>query len=531
MLEEPKLVGDVIRLARADEVTLLPAIERRAATVFRSVGLDLVAALEPQAEAFFAERQRANRLWVAVSDDVVVGFAAVDAVDDEAYLSEIDVEPAHQGRGLGRQLIEQVLLWALARQYPRLVLRTFRDVPWNGPFYERLAFVPWTPSCEAFADLVDAEAELGLPIERRAFYCRDLTPNALAPWGWNELFARQLPELDADELTPGRVVRELRGWVDVMTASGRVAARVAGRLKRSERSAEVPAIGDWVLLRLPKAPGEGARVERIFERLSRFSRKTAGARTEEQVVAANIDRLFLVMGLDNDYSPRRLERYLLTARESGAEAVVVLNKVDLASDLDRQVAEIRGIAGDAQVLLVSARSGLGLDQLRATLAPRQTVALVGSSGVGKSTLVNRLYGRQIMATRKVRAADDTGQHTTTHRELIQLPDGALLIDNPGIRELQLWDVDEALDATFDDIAELAERCRFRDCGHDNEPGCAVGEAVASGQLSAARVEGWRKMLAELAALERRQEQLQRLEEKRKWRGIHKAMRHFKPRSL
>jgi ribosome biogenesis GTPase len=531
MSEAPALEGDVIRLARADEITLLPELERQAAARFRDAGLEGVAESEPHALAFFAEAEAAHRVWVAVCDDVVVGFAVAEELAGDAYLAELDVLPEHGGRGLGRQLVEQVLLWALAQGYSRLVLRTFLDVPWNGPWYRRLGFEPCAPKGEAWSALIDREREAGLAEALRGFLCRDLSPRALEPWGWSGFFASQLAEMPFAELTPGRVVKELRGWADVVTAAGEVAARIAGRLKRAAGGTEAPAIGDWVLVRLPKAPGEGARIEAIFERKSKFSRKAAGARTDEQVVAANVDRLFVVMGLDADYNPRRLERYLLMARESGAEPVIVLNKADLTDHLEDQLAEVATIAGDAPVHVVAAKSDQGLDALRPLLNPHQTVALVGSSGVGKSTLVNHLSGADIMATRKVRESDARGQHTTTHRELIRLPNGALLIDNPGIRELQLWDADQSLDETFDDVFEVAATCRFRDCTHEQEPGCAVLAAVAAGELSAERLASWRKMGAELASLGRRQDGLKKLEEKRRWRSIHKNLRDHKPRTL
>jgi ribosome biogenesis GTPase / thiamine phosphate phosphatase len=367
------------------------------------------------------------------------------------------------------------------------------------------------------------------PLERQAAWQR-----ALRPWGFSPFFAQQLDELLAgdEDLIPGRIVREHRGVRLLITPEGELEARTKGALRhRAEGAHELPSIGDWVLAERPERRGELAHIVAVFDRTSRFLRKVAGQRTEAQVVAANLDRVFVVMGMDGDYNPRRLERFLVTARESGAEPVIVLNKADLAPDLEAQVAEIERIAGDVPVHVTAAKRGEGLEQLRQYLEPGTTIALVGSSGAGKSTLVNTLYGEQVMETGDVREGDDRGRHTTTHRELIRLPDGALLIDNPGIRELQLWDADQGLDATFEDIAGLAAGCRFRDCRHQDEPGCAVVAAAESGALPAERLASYRKMVAELEALERRQETAAKLEEKRKWRTINKAARKHKPRSF
>jgi ribosome biogenesis GTPase len=254
----------------------------------------------------------------------------------------------------------------------------------------------------------------------------------------------------------------------------------------------------------------------------------AGQVTDEQVVAANVDVVFVVMAVDHDFSPRRLERYLLMARESGASPVVLLTKPDLASDLPGLVAETLAVAGDVPVHVVSPRHNEGLDQVRRYLGAGRTGALLGSSGVGKSTIINRLVGADVQKTRDVRAEDSKGRHTTTHRELVRLPSGGLLIDTPGMRELQLWDAGEGIREAFDDVESLASGCRFADCRHRDEPRCAVKGAVAAGDLSATRLESYHHLQDELAFLARQQDERAQIEEKRRGRIGAKALRqHLK----
>jgi ribosome biogenesis GTPase len=309
---------------------------------------------------------------------------------------------------------------------------------------------------------------------------------------------------------------------------GETLAEVSGRLRhRAAGPHDFPAVGDWVLLLV--RPEEGwATIQGILPRRSRFSRKVPGSATEEQVVAANVDSVFLVAGLDGDFSPRRLERALVLAWESGARPVVVLNKADLGAGEERR-REAAAAAPGVPIHVVSARSGEGLGALDTYLVPGQTVALLGSSGVGKSTLVNRLLGGGLQPTAEVRVGDDRGRHTTAFRELLVLPGGGMIVDTPGLREIQLWGGEEGLGQAFPDVGDLAAACRFRDCRHEGEPGCAVLEALAEGRLAAERLASYRKLAAEQRQFALRHDQRLRQAEKRRWRSIHRLARRHRPR--
>jgi ribosome biogenesis GTPase len=346
----------------------------------------------------------------------------------------------------------------------------------------------------------------------------------LTELGWDAEWAEAFRPHGAEGLAPARIAIEFNHIYRATAARGDVQVQLAGRLKHAAAGRhDLPAVGDWAALRL--APGEETgTIEALLPRRTRFSRKAAGDTTEEQVVAANIDTVFLVMGLDGDFNPRRLERYLLVARDSGAQAVVLLSKADLADDRDEAARAITSLAPGTPVHPISAREPGGVDVVYRYLGTGRTGALLGSSGVGKSTLINALVGEERLATRDVRVSDSRGRHTTRHRQLILLPGRGLLIDTPGMRELQLWDVSDALEETFDDIESLAGSCHFTDCRHRGEPRCAVQAAVDAGALDARRLANYHKLQDERRSLEARKDARAMHDEKRKAKTTHKALK-------
>lgn len=327
----------------------------------------------------------------------------------------------------------------------------------------------------------------------------------LEAWGWTRERDGALAERDLSGVVVGRVTAIFQGIHRVVTAGGEGEARVAGRMRhRASGRGDLPAVGDWVLLE--GAAGEGdARIVEILPRRSCFSRKVTGDRADEQVLAANVDVVWIVAALGQELSVRRIERYLTLAWESGARPVVVLNKRDVVSgdDLAAALRRVREASAGADAHAVSALTGEGMDELDPYLRPATTVALLGSSGVGKSTLINRLAGEEIQRVAEVREADEKGRHTTTNRELIRLPCGSLVVDTPGMREIQLWNADAGIEAAFPDLEELTARCRFNDCRHRGEPGCALRQAVDDGEIPEDRLESYLKLQRELARLERK----------------------------
>jgi ribosome biogenesis GTPase len=317
---------------------------------------------------------------------------------------------------------------------------------------------------------------------------------SLARFGWDPEWETEFEQHRADGLVPARVAVEHRSAYVLYGDEGELRAELAGRLRHDD---VWPAVGDWVGVRPP------ATIAAVLPRRTLFSRKEPWLAAKEQVLAANADTVLVTTALTAvDFNPRRLERYLATAWESGAQPAIVLTKPDLCGDVEAAVLAVESIAFGVPVHVVNGLTGDGVDELASYLDGNRTVALLGSSGIGKSTIVNRLADSELMPTAEI-GEDGRGRHTTRHRELIVLPGGGVVLDTPGLRELQLWDVGEGLEATFDDVASFAARCRFGDCEHRNEPGCAVREALQTGALARERFDSWSKLQRELSRLERR----------------------------
>lgn len=355
---------------------------------------------------------------------------------------------------------------------------------------------------------------------------------SLSRWGWNSYFVAMWNEVDRENAVPARVVALQRDVWRVAGEFGDCWAEPSGKLRlEADAGADWPAVGDWLALEVPPS-SDVAFVRAVLTRQNRLARKAPGKRTEEQIIAANVDTALVLTALDADFNPRRVERYVAQCWESGVKPVLVLNKADACSDIRETLEEMQCTAVGASICVISAKTGRGMGELDLLLKPQQTFVLLGSSGVGKSTLTNRLLGQSLQRVKSVRAGDSRGRHTTTARELFALPCGALLIDTPGLREFQLWDADEGLVQAFVDIESLAAQCRFSDCQHQTEPGCAVQGAVQAGTLDAARLESRRKLLREQKFLRRKVDPQARAEEKQRIKRLTSEAReiykHRKP---
>ncbi|MGQ4649969.1 ribosome small subunit-dependent GTPase A [Lyngbya aestuarii] len=345
--------------------------------------------------------------------------------------------------------------------------------------------------------------------------------------GWDSSFANS-PESDWPEgYTFGRVALEHKNTYILYTEQGELPAEVTGKMRyRASLRQDFPAVGDWVVIHIRETE-KRATIHAVLPRKSKFSRKTVGTKTEEQIIATNVDTVFLISGLDQDFNLRRIERYLILVWESGANPVIVLNKADLCDDFEKRREAVESIAFGVPIIVLSALNNQGLEALTPYLKKGQTVALLGSSGVGKSTLTNQLAGKALQAVQSVRQGDDKGRHTTTHRELVILPSGGLLVDTPGMREIQIWASNDSLEDTFTDIEELVLQCRFHDCQHDGEPGCAVQQAIEQETLDYRRFLSYQKLQKELAYLASKQDQKAYVDTKKRWKKITKSLRKMK----
>jgi ribosome biogenesis GTPase / thiamine phosphate phosphatase len=353
-----------------------------------------------------------------------------------------------------------------------------------------------------------------------------LTDSPRARLGWSaELEEAFAPHADQG-LVPARVTVQNRGLYVVAGDDGEMESELTGRLRHQAAGGGLPAVGDWVALRSP--PGGGrATIAAVLPRRTKLSRKVPERELEEQVLAANVDVIFLVTSLNRDLKLRRLERYLATAWESGASPVILLTKSDLADDVQARRSEVESIAFGVPIHVLSCITGEGIDELPPYFESRRTAVFLGSSGVGKSTLINALAGQELQAVAEIRESDDRGRHTTRRRELLVLPDGGIVIDTPGMRELQLWESDEGMDTAFSDVAALAAECRFSDCSHEREPGCAIRQALADGSLPRERWDSYRKLQRELRALEIKLDKRLKADERKKWRAFERQRRRPK----
>lgn len=347
----------------------------------------------------------------------------------------------------------------------------------------------------------------------------------LSTYGWSQARQHDFTSFADRGFVPARVVVQQRGLYRLITELGEVEGRISGRFAHEAAAGAYPVAGDWVAADLK---ADVAVIVHVLPRTTAFTRAAAGTSNDRQVIAANVDVALLVASLNADLNVRRLERYLATAYESGATPAIVLTKADACEEPQSLIAEVEAIAFGVEVIATSARTGQGLARLSALLRPGETAVVLGSSGVGKSTLVNALAGAELMATKAVRENDARGRHTTTHRELVLLPSGALILDTPGMRELALWDAEAGVAAAFAqttaEVERLAVNCRFRDCAHGSEPGCAVQAALAEGVLDADRLRSFQKLQRELAYAARREDPLTAAAERKRWAAVHKAGR-------
>lgn len=349
--------------------------------------------------------------------------------------------------------------------------------------------------------------------------------NSLKTLGWNSFFENQFEEYKKSGFVPGRISVENKNNFSVLTETGELTAEISGKLMyTADSNSQLPKTGDWVALSVFDGESNGI-IHNVLERQTKVSRKKPGKTTDEQVIITNVDFIFVVQSLDNNFNINRLERYLATVYQSGAEPIVILSKADLCEDVDSKIDEIKKSHSNVKIIAVSSFQKVGIDEIIDLLECGKTYAFLGSSGVGKSTIINLLFGKEIQKTTEVRTSDNKGKHTTTKRELIILPGKGILIDTPGMRGLKLWSVEEGVSNTFIEFEEFAGQCKYTDCTHTHETGCAVIEAVNNSIVEQSRYDNYIKMRKELRYLESRVNHKIYLEEKKKWKEIQKWYRN------
>ena len=358
----------------------------------------------------------------------------------------------------------------------------------------------------------------------------NINTNSLKKWGWTGFFESGINDFSSPDLKPGRIIRETRHLYQIAAGESFFTGEISGAFRyKAAGVSDYPVIGDWIMFR--KGDGELCIIEEVLKRKSCFSRKTAGEKTQEQIIAANIDYIGLVFGIHGgrNFTAGALERYTTLAWESGAIPLIILNKADLADDEEREKAVLTAeyCAPGVEVHLISAQTGEGVGSLISSFKPGTTIAFTGPSGVGKSTLINTVAGEELQKTNAQRKGDLKGLHTTTHRELFLLDSGVMLIDSPGLKEVQLWAGEESAHETFSDITELAVNCRFNDCSHQGEPGCAVQGALLSGELDYRRYENYLDLMREINYLKTRVDEQAARDERDKWKNISKLQKSFK----
>lgn len=341
----------------------------------------------------------------------------------------------------------------------------------------------------------------------------------LKDFGWNEFFEAHFSEHSGNGLEPARVAVEHRNYYELYSAHGELTAEKSGKLFYSAESTNLlPAVGDWVVIK-PILDENKALITVVLPRKTKFSRKKAGETTDEQIVAANVDTVFVISSLNQDLNYRRIERYLALSWDNDVKPVVILSKADLSEDIFGKLAAAQNALPATDIHIISAKTGAGMEELFQYFEGNKTVAVIGSLGVGKSTLINSLLDRDIMDVSEIGLYKDKGRHTTTHRELTIVPGGGLIMDTPGMREIQLWEGGEGLSELFEDIEKLVLECKFTNCKHESEPGCAINAAIKKGELDAGRLKSYKKLLGEVSYFERKKDIRLQIAEKKKWKKL------------